>query len=125
MSLVLSILAIFVSLVAVFLAADSKQTIDGKIRDNADVYTNSANKIFDECVKSIKYLTQRVEVLETEIEKNPGFKSEILDELASVNKQLSDLRHHFLMQNARLSKTQMPTDPEPVSEPQPVSSFEE
>tara|TARA_B100000315_G_C14525975_1_gene563838 strand:+ start:958 stop:1140 length:183 start_codon:yes stop_codon:yes gene_type:complete len=60
MSLILSILAIFVGLVAVYLAADTKQNIESKIRQHAELYTNSAQKSIDDCINGIRNLTERI-----------------------------------------------------------------
>ena len=112
MSFVLSILALFVGLLAVYLAADSKQNIDAKIRSHADVHANATKKNLEDCVNGINALSERLESMESFSGDFPAFKHEITGELATINKKLSEVRHELLTQNVPLSKT---SNPEPAN----------
>ncbi len=104
MTFVLSILALFVGLLAVYLAADSKQSIEAKIRNHSDVNAKAMKKSLEECVNSISYLSERIVELEQHSGDFPTFKHEIIGELATINKKISDIRHELLTQNVPLSR---------------------
>jgi hypothetical protein len=92
MSFVLSILALFAGLIAVYLSAESRQNNEAKIRKYIDVYANATKKSVDDCVNGISNLTRRIESLESNSADFPEFKHETTVELEAINEKLSNIR---------------------------------
>lgn len=95
--MILSILAIFVGLVGVYLAADTKHNVEKKIHGHLEYYSNSTQKSLDDCISGIKNLTARLDQLEAAVENYPEFKSEVTSELIDINTKLSEVRHELII----------------------------
>jgi hypothetical protein len=114
MSIVLSILALFVGLLAVYLAADGRHGADEKIQKYAEIYSNMTKKSLDDCVASINFLSERIETLESDTENFPEFKAKVTGELVGINKKMSDIRHELITKNSPQLKNEIKIEPEVV-----------
>ena len=100
MALVLSILALIIGLLAVYLAADSRQGVEEKIRKFTESYAKATDKNLDDCISSLNILSERIEKIESDTEDFPEFKAEVTAELASINKKMSDIRQELVIKYA-------------------------
>jgi hypothetical protein len=115
MSIVLSILALFIGLIAVYLAADGRHGVDEKIQKYTEFYGNTTKKSIDDCVTSINYLSERIEFLESDTGNFPEFKAEVTGELVSINKKLSDIRHELTIKDSPQLKNEIKMEAEVAS----------
>ncbi|MBT7955975.1 MAG: hypothetical protein HN731_12340 [Rhodospirillaceae bacterium] len=114
MSLILSILAIFVGLVGVYLAADTKENVESKIQGHLEYYSNSTKKSLDNCISSLVNLTARIEYLENATENYTDFKTQIAGELAEINTKLSHVRHELIIMDPNKIPKLKARSPEPL-----------